>query len=180
MKVLAISGSPRVDGNTDHAIKVALEVIKEHRPETKTEFIQITNHRIEHCRGCRYCMTHLECAIKDDDLDLLVDKMHASDLILLGAPIYWWGPPGIFKDFIDRIHAFYPDDTRFKGKKVAVITVAAQSGFPSHEKIMSWLKHYGAEYIGWLRLWAREKGELQQKPRQLKKLKEFALKLVDM
>ena len=122
-------------------------------------------------------MTHVECAIKDDDLEFLVDKMISTDLIILGAPIYWYGPPGIFKDFIDRTHAFYPDEKRFKGKKVAVITIAAQSGFPSHEKTMSWLQHYGAEYIGWLRLYAREKDELRQKPKQKKKLEIFTTNL---
>jgi multimeric flavodoxin WrbA len=177
MKVLGISGSPRREGNTDYAVKTTLEVINEQQPDAETEFLHITYYRIEHCRGCRHCMTHVKCAIEDDDLQLLVDKMHAADLILIGAPVYWWGPPGILKDFIDRTHAFYPDDKRFQGLKVAVITVAAQSGFPSHEKTMSWLKHYGAEYVGWLRLWAREKGELQKKPRQLRKLEAFAINI---
>lgn len=180
MKVLGISGSPRKDGNTDYAVERALDLIKRRLPEVDTEFIRVADYRIEHCRGCRYCMTYVECAIKGDDLDLLVGKIHDADLILLGAPVYWWGPPGFLKDFIDRTHGFYPDDKRFQDKKVAVITVAAQSGFPSHEKTMSWLKHYGAEYIGWLRLRAREKGELQQKPRQLRKLKTFATNLVNM
>ena len=145
----------------------------------ETEFIRVADHRIEHCGGCRHCMTHVECAIKGDDLDLLVGKMLAADLTILGAPVYWWGPPGVLKDFIDRTHAFYPDDTRFRGKKIVVITVAAQSGFPSHERTMGWLRHYGAEYVTWLRLFAREKGELQNKPRQLAKLEKFARNLVD-
>ena len=177
MKVLGISGSPRRDGNTDYAVRRALDLIKERLPEAETEFIRIADHRIEHCRGCRYCMEAVECIIKDDDLDLLVGKMHDADLILLGAPVYWWGPPGVLKDFIDRTHGFYPDDKRFAGKKVAVITVAAQSGYPTHEKTMSWLQHYGAEYVGKLRLRAREKDELKRKPRQLKRLETFAANL---
>lgn len=180
MKALGISGSPRRDGNTHHAVRTTLQIIKEQQPNAEIEFLQLTDYHIEHCRGCRHCMTHVECAIKGDDLQLLVDKIHAADLIILGAPIYWYGPPGILKDFIDRTHAFYPDASRFKGKNVAVITVAAQSGFTSHEKTMSWLMHYGADYIGWLRLYAREKGELQHKPRQLRKLKIFATNLADM
>ena len=179
MKILAINGSPRINGNTHHAVETTINNILKHRPDTDTEFIQITDFEIHHCRGCRYCMTHVECIIKDDDLDILVEKMDKADLLLLGAPVYWWGPPGIFKDFIDRIHGFYPDNTRFKGKKVAVITVAAQSGFPSHEKIMSWLSHYGAEYVGWIRLFAREKGELQEKSKQLMKLESFSEKLAN-
>ncbi len=180
MKVLGISGSPREEGNTDHAVMAALMIIKDERPDAEVMFLRMADYSLEHCRGCRHCMTHVECAIKGDDLELLVDKMLSADLIILGAPVYWWGPPGVLKDFIDRTHAFYPDDTRFMGKKVAVITVAAQSGFPSHERTMGWLRHYGAEYVAWLRLFAREKGELRKKPRQLVKLEEFARNLADV
>jgi len=178
MKALAISGSPRKGGNTDHALKYILRRMKENA-KAETEFLSIVDHKIEHCRGCRHCMTQLECIIKGDDLEALVEKMHGADFILLGAPIYWWGPPGVFKDYIDRTHAFYPDDNRFKGKKIAVVTVAANSGFPSHEKTMSWLSHYGAEYVGWLRLYAREMGELQEKSGQMRKLEKFSGEIVD-
>ncbi len=179
MKILAISGSPRKGGNTDHALNAILKIIEEGIPGIEAEFLSIVDHDIDHCRGCRHCMTHVECVIKDDDLELLVEKMRDSTLTLLGAPIYWWGPPGIFKDFIDRTHAFYPDEGRFQGRKVAVVTVAAVSGFPNHEKTMSWLSHYGAEYVGWLRLYAREIGELQKKPMQMRKLEGFAVGLIE-
>jgi len=177
MKVLGISGSPRMDGNTDHAVMTALKIFKESRPRVETEFHRIAEFHIENCRGCRHCMTHVECAINDDDLGILIDMMMAFDLIVLGSPVYWWGPPGTFKTFIDRTHAFYPDVERFEGKKIAVISVAAQSGFPSHERTMGWLRHYGAEYVGWLRLYAREKEELQLKLGQMRKLERFAKEL---
>ncbi len=177
MKVLGVSGSPRRDGNTDYAVKRTLNLIKEKLPEADTEFIRVADYRIEHCRGCRHCMEAVECAIQGDDLDRLVEKMLASDLILLGAPVYWWGPPGVLKDFIDRTHGFYPDDTRFEGKKVALISVAATSGFPSHERTMSWLQHYGAEIVAKVRLTAREKGELKQRRSQIRNLDAFAMSL---
>ncbi|MGD2142730.1 MAG: flavodoxin family protein [Candidatus Bathyarchaeota archaeon] len=177
MRILAISGSPRKEGNTDRALKTILYEIESVMPEAETEFIRITDYSIGHCRGCRHCMTHIECIIEDDDLDTLIEKMHRVDLVILGAPIYWWSPPGVFKDFIDRTHAFYPNEELFKGKRVAIVTIAAQSGFPSHEKTMSWLEHYGAEYIGSLRLFAREKGELERKPEQLRKIESFAQQL---
>ena len=178
MKVIGISGSPRKDGNTDYAIKRTLNIIKKNMFEADVEFLRVADYHIEHCRGCRYCMEAVECAISDDDLGLLVEKMLASDLIILGAPIYWWGPPGVLKDFIDRTHGFYSDDKRFEGKKVALISVAATSGFPSHERTMSWLQHYGAEIVAKARLMAREKDELKQRLRQLKKLDAFAVSLL--
>ena len=133
MKVLGISGSPRKEGNTDHAVRAALKIIGDERPDAEVEFLRMADYSLEYCRGCRHCMTHVECAIEGDDFGLLVGKMHTSDPIILGALVYWWSPPGVLKDFIDRTHAFYPDDKRFEVKKVAVITVAAQSSFSSHE-----------------------------------------------
>lgn len=179
MKVLGISGSPREGGNTDYAVKRTLTNVRRELRDVETEFLRVADYHVEHCRGCRHCMKAVECIIKGDDLDLLVDKMLASDLILIGAPIYWWGAPGVLKDFIDRTHGFYPDDERFRGKKVAVISVAAQSGYPSHERTMSWLRHYGAEYVAWARLKAREKDELRHRKSQLKRLDEFSATLIE-
>jgi len=180
MKVLGISGSPRRDGNTDYAVKRALVLIKKQLPKTDTEFLRVTDYHIEHCRGCRHCMEALECAIKGDDLELLVGKMLSTDLIILGAPVYWWGPPGVLKDLIDRTHAFYPDEERFAGRKVALISVAAQSGYPSHERTMSWLRHYGAEYVAKVRLRAREKDDLRQRRGQMERLEALATDLVGL
>lgn len=90
------------------------------------------------------------------------------------------GPPGVLKDLIDRSHGFYPDEERFKGRRVALISVAAQSGYPSHERIMGWLRHYGAEYVAKVRPRAREIGELEHKPNELRKLNEFAEKLAEI
>ncbi len=180
MKILGVSGSPRMSGNTDFAVKMALDEFKTRIPGAETGFVKVTDYDIRHCEGCRHCMTHVECQIKGDDLDAIIGRLHWADLIILGAPIYWWGPPGAFKDFIDRTHGFYPDDQRFKGKKVSVITVAATSGYPSHQKIMTWLTHYGAEYLPMHKIKAREKDDLRDNPRQHRRLRAYVDELVGL
>ena len=82
------------------------------------------------------------------------------------------------KSFGEMTHAFYPDEERFAGRKVALISVAAQSGYPSHERSMSWLRHYGAEYVAKVRLRAREKDDLRQRRGQMERLEAFAADLV--
>ena len=47
MKVLAISGSPRKDGNTDYALKSILRTLEEDA-KAETEFLSIVDHEIEH------------------------------------------------------------------------------------------------------------------------------------
>ena len=90
----------------------------------------MTDYSLEHCKGCRHCVTHVEFAIEGDDLGLLVGKMHTSDPIILRAPLYCWSPS---RTSSTEPTPSTPTIRRFEGKKVAVITVAAQSGFSSHE-----------------------------------------------
>ena len=146
--------------------------------QTTTEFLRLTEFNIKHCRGCRECMQTGECSIKDDDFQMLLGKLMKAELIVVGAPVYWNGPPGLMKDFIDRTHGFYIDTKRFSGKKVGIISVAANGGFESNENILFWVKHYGADIIAKARLCAREKGELLQKPVQVSKITTFTQKLV--
>ncbi len=170
--VLGISGSPRKDGNTDIAVKMVLDLIGR-REDVSTEFIRVADFDIKHCQGCRQCMVLGHCAIEDDDYPLLRDKLFSADVVVVGAPVYWNGPPGVMKDFIDRTHGFYLDHARLSGKKVALISVAADGGFESHEKTLSWMRVYDAEIIGKVRVYAREKGELLRKPEEIEKIEEL-------
>ena len=88
MKVLGISCSPRNEGNTDHAVRAALKIIEDEGPDAEVEFLRMADYSLEHCKGCRHCMTHVKCAIEGDDLGLLVGKMHTSDPNILGVPVY--------------------------------------------------------------------------------------------
>jgi hypothetical protein len=45
---------------------------------------------------------------------------------------------------------------------------------------MSWMEYYGADYINWTRLFAREKGEIAKKSDEMEKLRVFASDLVLM
>jgi len=172
--VLGISGSPRKDGNTDIVVKKTLEIISKLRKDVKTIFLRVADYEIKHCLGCRECMRLGECVIKDDDFNLVLDKLLKAHLIVIGAPVFWNSPPGVMKDFIDRTHGFYIDHTRLRDKKVGVISVAAESGFESHEDVLSWLRVYGAEIVRKLRVYAREKGEVLEKSEEISKVEKFA------
>ncbi|KYH42085.1 MAG: NADPH-dependent FMN reductase [Candidatus Bathyarchaeota archaeon B26-2] len=171
--VLGISGSPRKDGNTDIAVKRTLEAISRLR-DVETLFIRVADFNIKHCIGCRECMKIGECAIRDDDFNIILEKLMQAEMIVVGAPVFWNSPPGVMKDFIDRTHGFYTDRKRLLGKKVGIISVAAESGFESHEDILSWMRIYGAEIVGKVRIYAREKGEILQRPKEIAKVERFA------
>ena len=174
--VLGISGSPRRDGNTDIAVKMVLDELR--GTGLRTDFLRIADLRIERCRGCRACMQTGECAIEDDDLNLALERMNCASLIVLGIPVYWNSPPGVFKDFIDRTHGFYLNRSYFAGRKFAILSVAADSGFENNEEILeSWLRAYSGEVVDKVRVLAREKGEILSRPNEVKKVRELAFRL---
>jgi multimeric flavodoxin WrbA len=172
--ILGISGSPRKNGNTDIAVKFVLEKL-EMLTSQKVEFVRICDLKIKSCLGCRACMRNMECAIRDDDFYPLWNKIVRSDLIIIGAPVYWYSPPGIMKDFIDRTHAWYACPQKFPaGKKMGLISIATDSGFEVHEEIMTcWACYYGIDVTDKVRLLAREKGDLERNSEQMINLNTF-------
>ena len=86
MKVLAINGSARKNGNTAILIQQVLDVLQEEGFET--EMIQLSEHKIEPCRTCWACSGQKNCFHKNDDFYDIFEKMKASDGILLGSPVY--------------------------------------------------------------------------------------------
>jgi multimeric flavodoxin WrbA len=171
LRVLGVSGSPREGGNTDSAVMEALAAARAggHR----VEFQRLTDYRLRHCEGCRACMTLGRCAITDDELGAALGPWRESDVVILGSPVYWLSPCGVLKDFIDRTHGWYKEGGLFRGRKALLLSVAADSGFEPHdEAITTWLRHYGAEVLGVVRLLAREKGDFNSRPDEREKVRE--------
>jgi multimeric flavodoxin WrbA len=174
MRILGISGSPRRGGNTDFAVRRALERLggDGNCGGGRAEFLRIHDHDIRHCTGCRACTKAGRCVIRGDDFQRLFAQVRRADVLVIGAPVYWFAPPGALKDFIDRTHGAYFDPAKpLAGKRAALITVAADSGWATHERVLTaWLTCYGAEVVGKVRLLAKEMGELEASPSELRKL----------
>jgi len=169
LRVLGVSGSPRRGGNTECAVCAALRVL--HDGGHEVQFQRLVDHRIERCAGCRRCMTEHTCAIADDDLAAALAPWLAADVVVLGSPVYWLSPPGVLKDFMDRTHGWYALGKLFEGKRAALISVAADSGFESHDTaILGWLRYYGATIAGTARVLARDKGDLEARSEELAKV----------
>lgn len=161
----------------DISVKIVLGELN--RGGLETEFLRIADFRIEHCEGCRKCMQIGRCAITGDDFEALLGKINGASLIVLGTPVYWNSPPGVFKDFIDRTHGFYLNHAYFARKKFGILSVATESGFETHEAILQgWLRSYGGTIIDRVRILSREKGEVLSRPNEVIKLREFATKLL--
>ncbi|NCQ29674.1 MAG: NAD(P)H-dependent oxidoreductase [Armatimonadetes bacterium] len=175
MRLLGLSGSPREGGNTDTAVREVLRQALTHGP-LETELVRVMEQKVGHCTGCRQCMKLKRCVL-GDDFESLWGEVTAAEGLVVGAPVYWFGPPGVMKDFIDRTHgAFAVGGGRaLREKPVLLLSVAADSGFEPHEETMcSWLTYYGASIIDRVRLFARETGDLAKDPTQMQSLRDAA------
>ncbi len=104
MKVLVISSSPRIGGNTD---LLADEVIRgASEAGAGTEKIAITEMDISPCQECGYCGKKGECRIKDD-MQILYDKFREYHRIVLASPIYFMAHCAQAKIIIDRCQVFW-------------------------------------------------------------------------
>ena len=99
MKILAVSFSPRKNGNTVAMLEKALEGARGDGAEV--ELYSVAGKDIQLCDGCWGCTKTGKCHIKDD-VQVLLDKMIAADGIIFGTPIYFWGMTAQAKAVMDR------------------------------------------------------------------------------
>lgn len=101
MKVLAINGSPRRNGNTSILIDQAFEIFQSEGIET--EVIRIGNKPVHGCTACGKCreIQDRKCHIKNDLLNLCIEKMIEADGIILGTPVYFADVSTEIKALID-------------------------------------------------------------------------------
>jgi len=88
MKVVALNGSARKDGNTAILLNWVLDELRAENIET--EMIQLAGERISGCIACYQCMKTKDyrCAIQTDRVNDTLQKMREAEGILLGSPTY--------------------------------------------------------------------------------------------
>ncbi len=120
-RILALVGSPRHGGNTDVLVDQVLKGAREGGAETKKVFL--SDLCIGGCQGCGACLRkEVDWCVQKDDMNDLYPHILAADTIVLGTPIYWWGPSAQMKAFFDRWYALNGDKrTQLAGKQVALV-----------------------------------------------------------
>ena len=104
MKVIAINGSPKENGNTAQALQILLAEVE--KKGIDTELITIGNNMIHGCIGCGKCRDAQKgicVAFPNDAVNELLPKLIAADAMVLGSPTYFAGINGTMKSFLDRV-----------------------------------------------------------------------------
>lgn len=126
MKVIAINGSPKKEGNTYHALKmVGNELIAN---GIGFEILHIGHKMIHGCTACGKCAENKDekCSLGSDGLNQWIQTIKAADGIILGSPVYYSGIAGTMKCFLDRLFYVSGANGNLLRHKVAAAVVAVR------------------------------------------------------
>ena len=99
MNILHINGSPR--GENSHTLLLAEAFLRGLGGSTET--VTLSKCRIAPCNGCMQCWAadRGSCVFRDD-MDFIIERIMAADVIIESFPLYYFGMPAIMKGFTDR------------------------------------------------------------------------------
>ncbi len=104
-KIIVLNGSPRKNFNTAQLLKEAQKGAESTGAEV--EYFNLYDYNFKGCMSCFACQrkdskTEGVCAIPDD-LKPILEKCINADAIIIGTPVYFSYPTGIFRSFVERL-----------------------------------------------------------------------------
>jgi multimeric flavodoxin WrbA len=134
-EILAVLGSPRRGGNSD---RLALEFLRGcESAGLGHDTIVPADLGLSPCDGSNRCFADGRCVIRDG-MNEIYERVLEARYLLVATPVFFMGPPGSLKSFIDRFQAvwarsavlktFDPDDPRRRAshKAFAIFTCAVE------------------------------------------------------
>ncbi len=123
MKVLLINGSPHKEGCTFTALNEVAKTLGKNGIETEILYLGVKP--IAGCIACGKCSQLGKCFI-DDKVNELLARCDEFDGVVIGSPVYYAGPSGQIRAFLDRL--FYAGGRRFAGKPGAAVVSCRRGG----------------------------------------------------
>ncbi len=120
-KVIILNASPRKNFNTAKMLKEAQRGAE--AAGAQTEYFNLYEYNFKGCMSCFACQrkgstTEGVCAIRDD-LKPILEKCLNSDAIIIGTPVYFSYPTGIFRSFVERL--MFPNHTYMVDREHGVL-----------------------------------------------------------
>ncbi len=126
MKVLAINGSARKNGNTHILINRIFEKLSTLGIET--EAVQLADNMIQPCKACFSCGGKENCICQKDHFAEIFDKMKQADGIILASPVYSANISANMQAFLERAAVVCDMNGSLMKHKIGVSVAAARRG----------------------------------------------------
>jgi multimeric flavodoxin WrbA len=166
MKVIAINGSPRKDGNCGRALaRIGAEL---ERGGIALETVHVGGEAIRGCSACGSCFKRGDgkCIFADDLVNETVARMAAADGILIASPVYYSGVAGTMKSFLDRAFYVAGSGALYRHKVGAALVTVRRSGGSSTLDCLNHYLTYSEMIVASSNYWnivhGRAAGELEQ------------------
>ncbi len=104
MRYLAIMGSFRKGKNTDQAIDAFLKGVEKNGHQIEKFYLKDMD--IKNCTGCDNCSRTGFCVFKDD-MNIIYDRLDNTDVVVVGAPIYFNSINALTKTMVDRSQRYW-------------------------------------------------------------------------
>jgi len=162
VKVIAITGSPRKNGNSEILAGHVLKAVAEEGIET--EIVRLAGLDIRPCNACMVCAKQEKCSIEDDMFPIYL-KMKEADGIIMSTPVYFHSVSGLLRAFMERAgYIARWNGNPFNRKVGGPLVVARRAGHNSAlAEMLFWFLTSGIVVPGstYLNLaFGREKGEV--------------------
>lgn len=127
MKVVALFGSPRANGNTATLTKAFNKTAEELGADVQTFLLNKLD--AKGCQACDTCKTKTDHCVIKDELAEVLESVKNADVLVAATPIYFADISAQLKIFVDRCYSYLepfetiPKASRLKiGKKFVLIT----------------------------------------------------------
>ena len=178
VKVLGISTSPRIRGNSDLLLRQALAGAES--VGAKVEYVHLADYKIGPCIECNACYETGRCALQDDYQQLL-QKILDVDRLIFATPVFFMTVCAQAKMLIDRGQCLWAEKYVLKKKTFAserdrramVIAVGGSRSKKQFESIrltmMSYFDSLQVRYVSNLFVSKIDsKGEIEKHPTAIK------------
>jgi multimeric flavodoxin WrbA len=148
IKVLGISASPRLKGNTDLLLREALAGAES--AGAQVEYIRLCDLNISPCVECNSCYKTGKCRI-EDDYQMLYAKMLEADRLIFATPIFFMSVCAQAKILIDRCQCLWANKYVLKkplitsggrDRRAMVIAVGGTKSKKMFDSVRLTMKYY--------------------------------------
>ena len=147
-RVVVLSSSPRKGGNSDLLCDQFMMGSKETGHQVEKLFLK--EKKINYCTGCGTCLNGKKACPQKDDMAEVLEKMIATDVIVMATPVYFYTMAAQMKTLIDRCCSRY---TEISNKEFYFILSAADNSKQAMERTLEGFRGYTSSLSG-----AKEKG----------------------
>lgn len=126
--ILVISASPRKNANSD--LLADRLIAGAEAGGAQVEKIRLRELAINYCKACDACQKSVEApCVQKDDMNALLPKLRAADVLVFASPIYFFTLSGQLKVFLDRTYALGGADdwSALSGKKCVTLFTYADA-----------------------------------------------------